>query len=163
METAVNWMQAGEADWIGLVGHSLGANVALLTARQDASIRAVCRLAGRTGVLRPDFFLSPVQRETLAAEGQVAFTSRGRDLLIKQAFMDDAQSHDLTDATRALTIPMLVVHGDRDEVIPVAEAHTARRGQSGKGRPFTCRGCRSYVLPAGRPDPDRAESRRLVP
>jgi uncharacterized protein len=126
MNAAVNLMKDQGAGWIGLAGHSLGAAIALLTARQNDSIAAVCRLAGRTSPSRPVYFLTSTQREILAADGQVEFTSRGRKLNIKQAFFDDAETHDLTAATRSLAIPMLVVHGDQDEVIPVAEAYLAR-------------------------------------
>jgi putative redox protein len=56
----------------------------------------------------------------------VAFTSRGRTLTLNSDFFDDAGRHDLEATTRALNVPMLVVHGDRDEIIPVSEAHLAK-------------------------------------
>lgn len=127
MQAAIHLIKDQGVDWIGLAGHSLGAAIALLTARRNASIAAVCRLAGRTGPSRPVFFLTPSQREILAVDGTVDFTSRGRRLKITQAFFDDAESHDLTAATRSLTIPMLVVHGDQDAVIPVSEAYLAKQ------------------------------------
>lgn len=127
MEAAVDLMKDQGAGWIGLAGHSLGAAIALLTARRNDSIGAVCRLAGRIRPSRPTYFLTSTQREILAARGQVEFTSRGRQLSIRQAFFDDAEAHDLTEATRSLTIPMLVVHGDQDDIIPVSEAYLARQ------------------------------------
>ena len=127
MEAAVNLVMDRGADWVGLAGHSLGAAIALLAAGRNDAIRAVCRLAGRTSPSRPIYFLSSTQRETLAAKGQVAFTSRGRQLNINQAFFDDAEAYDLTEATRSLTIPMLVVHGDQDDIIPVSEAYAAQQ------------------------------------
>ena len=126
MEAAINVMKDQGADWVGLTGHSLGAAIALLTARKVDSIAAVCRLAGRTSASRPISFLTPAQQERLVVDGQVEFTSRGRNLKITQAFFDDAESYDLVAATRSLTIPMLVVHGDQDEVIPVSEAYLAQ-------------------------------------
>ena len=126
MEAAIDLMKDRGADWIGLAGHSLGAAIALLTARKVDSIDAVCRLAGRTSASRPVSFLTPAQQERLVADGQVEFTSRGRQLTITQDFFDDAESHDLVAATRSLTIPMLVVHGDQDEIIPVSEAYLAQ-------------------------------------
>ena len=104
----------------------MGAAIALLTAGKVDSTAAVCRLAGRTSASRPVSFLTPAQQETLTTNGQVEFISRGRNLTITQAFFDDASSHDLLAATRSLTIPMLVVHGDQDEIIPVSEAYLAQ-------------------------------------
>lgn len=76
-------------------------------------------------------FLTPSQQNTLVQNGLVGFTSRGRQLSLNQEFFEDADRHDLTEATRALTVPMLVVHGDRDEIIPVAEAHLAKAANPG--------------------------------
>jgi len=127
MEAAVSLMKEQGADWIGLVGHSLGAAIALLTARKDQSIAAVCRVAGRVSPSRPVYFLTSTQQQILADTGRVEFTSRGRQLNIKREFFEDAEIHDLVSATRALTIPMLVVHGDQDDVIPVSEAYLAQK------------------------------------
>jgi uncharacterized protein len=127
MEAAVALMRKKGFTWIGLAGHSLGAAIALLTARHLKDIGAVCRIAGRISTTGPMQFLSPAQQQTLAQTGRVGFSSRGRQLTISQEFFDDAQRHDLIAITRSLTIPMLVVHGDQDTIIPVSEAHLAKK------------------------------------
>ncbi len=126
MEAAITLMKAEGARWIGVAGHSLGAAIALLVARQMPTVAAVCRIAGRVSAARPMHFLTPSQQETLSQNGQVAFTSRGRQLTINRNFFDDARRYDLEAATRALQTPMLVVHGDADEIIPVSEARLAQ-------------------------------------
>ena len=126
MLAAVAFMQARGADWIGLVGHSLGAAIALLTAQQSDAIDAVCRVAGRVSPSRPMHFLTPSQQQTLSDTGQVEFSSRGRRLQLDRDFFDDARRYDLMAATRAVAVPMLVVHGDADDIIPVSEARLAR-------------------------------------
>jgi len=126
MEAAIAWMQNRGADWIGLAGHSLGSAIALLTACRQPAVSAVCRIAGRVSAARPVHFLTPMQQEKLVETGRVAFTSRGRQLSLTRDFFEDAGRHDLTAAARSLNIPMLVVHGDRDEIIPVSEAHLSK-------------------------------------
>jgi pimeloyl-ACP methyl ester carboxylesterase len=126
MEAAVTLVRDRGADWIGLTGHSLGAAIALLAAQRIDSIAAVCRVAGRFSSGRLMHFLSPPQQRILAETGQVEFTSRSRQLTLNQDFFDDAQTYDLEAATRSLAIPMLVVHGDQDDIIPVAEAHRSK-------------------------------------
>ena len=126
MEAAIVLMQEKGATWIGLAGHSLGAAIALLAARRMKGVSAVCRLAGRVSGTRPMHFFTPSQQHTLAQTGRAGFSSRGRRLTLNQEFFDDADRHDLKEATRSLTIPMLVVHGDQDEIIPVSEAHLAK-------------------------------------
>ncbi len=126
METAITLVQEKGAEWIGLAGHSLGAAIALLVARRQAAVSAVCRLAGRVSKTKPMHFLTSSQQDALAETGQVAFVSRGRQLSLNQEFFDDAERYDLLAATRSLERPMLVVHGDRDEIIPVSEAELAK-------------------------------------
>ena len=70
-------VKARGARWIGLVGHSLGAAIALLTAKSNRSVAAVCRVAGRVSETRPLHFLTPSQQQILADTGTVGFTSRG--------------------------------------------------------------------------------------
>ncbi|MFO7715570.1 alpha/beta hydrolase [Desulfosarcina sp.] len=126
MESAIALMQTKGAPWIGLAGHSLGAAIALLAARRIKAVSAVCRIAGRVSATRPLHFLTPEQQQTLEQTGLVNFASRGRKLALNRDFFEDAHRYDLKDATRSLTIPMLVVHGDRDAIIPVSEAHLAK-------------------------------------
>ena len=126
MESAIAWMQNRGPEWIGLAGHSLGAAIALLTAQRQGSVSAVCRIAGRVSSARPMHFLTPLQQKRMAAAGRVEFTSRGRQLSLNRDFFEDAGRHDLTEASRSLRIPMLVLHGDRDEIIPVSEAHLSK-------------------------------------
>ncbi len=126
MEAAIELVQKKGASWIGLAGHSLGAAIALLTARRTKNVSAVCRVAGRVSATRPMHFLTPLQQRTLEQTGSVEFDSRARQLTLNRDFFDDADRHDLAEATRSLTIPMLVVHGDHDEIIPVSEAHLAK-------------------------------------
>lgn len=126
MEAAVAFMQRRGAGWIGLVGHSLGAAIALLTAQRSDAVDAVCRLAGRVSQSRPMHFLTPSQQSALAETGRVDFESRGRQLTLGRDFFDDATRYDLEAATRALRVPMLVVHGEADDIIPVSEARLAK-------------------------------------
>ena len=126
MEAAIALMQKKGAPWIGLAGHSLGAGIALLTARRVQAVSAICRLAGRIRATGPTHFFTSSQQDTLARTGEVAFTSRGRELTLNTDFFEDARTYDLEAVTRSLAIPMLVVHGDRDEIIPVSEAHLAK-------------------------------------
>ena len=115
------------ARWIGLAGHSMGAAVAVLSAARYPQTRAVCALAGRLGGLEPTAFLTPSQRDDLDRRGEVAFISRGRQLRLRRDFFADAGRYDLAGTLAALQIPLLVVHGQHDEIVDVRHASAARR------------------------------------
>ena len=124
---AMAFMREQGADWIGLAGHSMGAAVAVLAAARYPDVRAVCTLAGRLSGLEPASFLAPSQREELARSGEVSFTSRGRRLRLRRDFFADAGRYNLAASLAALKIPLLVVHGQEDEIIAVGNAWDARR------------------------------------
>lgn len=127
MKTAADFIADKGADWVGLSGHSLGASIAVLTASQTGRIKAVCALSGRLSGLNARHFLSRTQRRELQDTGRIFFSSRGRSLELTNGFFADAGQYSLPEAVAALKTPFLVIHGDRDEIIPVKEAYHAKK------------------------------------
>lgn len=123
---AMAFMKNQGASWTGLAGHSMGAAIAVLTAARQPDVKAVCTLAGRLSGLEPIAFLTPIQREELARAGQVTFISRGRHLQLRRDFFSDAGRYSIAESLEALKIPLLAVHGQEDEIIPVSDAYAAR-------------------------------------
>jgi pimeloyl-ACP methyl ester carboxylesterase len=127
MKSAAAFAAGKGAAWIGLSGHSLGASIALLTAGQTDGVKAVCALSGRLSGMNPHHFLNPAQRKELRDTGRIFFSSRGRSLELSNDFFADAGQYRLPEVVASLRIPLLVVHGDQDEIIPVTEAYHARK------------------------------------
>ncbi len=125
MKTAAQYLSSRGARWIGMCGHSMGAVVSFLTANQMTSIKAVCCMGGRFSDMHASRFLSPAQKDELKTSGRVIFISRGRTLIMTRDFLKDADRFDLLEVLRQCTTPALVIHGDRDDVVPVHEAHLA--------------------------------------
>jgi putative redox protein len=126
MQTAVEFLAARGADWIGVAGHSMGGLISFLTGIRTDSIKAVCALASRLTGIRVTHFLSREQRRSLKRTGEVFFNSRGRSLKLTGAFFADADNFNPTDHLKTFHKPLLVVHGDMDEIIPVEEAYKVR-------------------------------------
>ena len=127
METAADLMTSYGVSWIGMAGHSLGASVALLTAAKMKTVKAVSVLAGRLSSLTPTHFLSKDQQDELRQTGKVFFNSRGRALQLSTSFFSDAKQFDLPKILRSLDHPLLIVHGNQDEIIPATEAYKAHQ------------------------------------
>jgi len=125
MQTAARLLESEGVQWVGMGGHSMGAGLAFLAANRSETVRAVCCMAGRfsgTGAVR---FLSPVQRDQLENTGRVIFNSRGRSLEMTRDFFNDAGQYDLLKILKSSTTPVLVVHGDEDDIVSVEEARLA--------------------------------------
>jgi pimeloyl-ACP methyl ester carboxylesterase len=111
---------------LGLAGHSMGAVIAVLTAPRMEAVKAVCTLAGRLTGLNASHFFSRGQMKELEDTGKVSFTSRGRALQLSTEFFADAKQYDLPGTVKSLKTPLMVIHGDADDIIPVKDAYLAK-------------------------------------
>ena len=126
MQTAADVIAEKGARWIGLAGHSMGAVIAVLTAARTRTVKAVCALAGRLSGLKATHFFSKKQLKELEDTGRVSFNSRGRSLQLSTEFFADAKQYDLPETVKSLQTPLMVIHGDADEIIPVQDAYLAK-------------------------------------
>ena len=126
MQTATGVIADKGARRIGLAGHSMGAVIAVLTAARNKTVKAVCALAGRLSGLNATNFFSKKQLKELEDTGKVSFNSRGRSLQLSTKFFTDAKQYNLPETIKSLQIPLMVVHGDADEIIPVQDAYLAK-------------------------------------
>ena len=134
MEIAAKIVAEQGAEWIGAAGHSMGGLVAFLSTAQGERFGAVCALASRLGGSQAIHFLGPEQRRTLQQTGEVSFTSRGRSLKIAENFFSDAHRFNPTKMLKTFSKPLLIVHGDEDEVIPLEEAYKAETLSGGNAQ-----------------------------
>lgn len=114
---------------LGLLGHSRGGGVALLRASRDPRVRAVVTWAAVSTFQRWD-------DDTLASWRERGFhpienTRTGQTFHLSSAFLKDLeQSGDAFSpvaAMRRIEAPTLLVHGTRDETVPVEEAERLQR------------------------------------
>ncbi|MEW6670717.1 MAG: alpha/beta fold hydrolase [Thermodesulfobacteriota bacterium] len=127
METAASFLADNGARWMGLAGHSMGGTIALLAAARMKSVQSVCILATRVSGMKATHFLSSGQQAELQRSGRVSFSSRGRSLELSKDFFDDADTYDMLKVVDSIKKPLLIVHGDQDEIVPVNEALEASR------------------------------------
>ena len=111
---------------VAFVGHSMGAATGVLRAAEDARIRALVSLAGMVDVRRfcQRHFAGLVPgRDTMFGRAGCVLTP---------AFLDEARRLDtVLPAARRVLVPWLLVHGDRDELVPLADAEAAHRAAGG--------------------------------
>jgi putative redox protein len=127
MKTAMKFLAENGVSWIGLAGHSMGAAIAVLTCAEMQEVKAVCAMSGRLSGLNLRVFFTKSQIEELEQTGKISFVSRGRSLVISKKFIADANRYDIPKQIEALRSPLLIVHGEKDEIIPLKEAHKASK------------------------------------
>jgi len=95
---------------IGLIGHSLGAAVSLLCAEEPA-VRAVISLSG---VYDPP--------STIRAYLNSGLIRKIQAIRFGDNFFKDLLNHDFKSAVRGLSKPLLIVNGDRDNIVTQDQA-----------------------------------------
>jgi pimeloyl-ACP methyl ester carboxylesterase len=115
-----------------LVGHSRGGALVLLKAAEDARVRAVATWAA-VADLHPRWpaeMLAQWQREGVL---HVPNTRTGQQLPMYYQIAEDFFAHrarlDLPQLMPRLRQPVLLIHGDSDETVPLAAAHQLQASQ----------------------------------
>jgi pimeloyl-ACP methyl ester carboxylesterase len=103
---------------IGSFGSSMGGTVALLFAAQEKNVAAVVTLAAPVHPERFGERLStPEETRQWRTQGFIEY--HGRRLNV--SLLQDFEVLDVPKAARKISCPVLVIHGDRDDIVPVAE------------------------------------------
>jgi pimeloyl-ACP methyl ester carboxylesterase len=125
---ALDFMHEFGASECTLIGSSLGGLVALLAA--SAAPHLVSRVAVIAAVAESHLFTDGLSEKAVAE-----WRSRGRRRVgsgfLKPGFLDDVLKIDAPKAMSSLAVPVLVMHGDADDVVPFAHAGIIRRSVAG--------------------------------
>ena len=114
----------GEPSTLGLVGHSRGGGMAVLAAAADPRVRALVTWAA---IAHADRW-SNATREAWRGRGHIDVENSrtGQVLPLGVDILDDLDTNgarlDISAAASRLGIPWLIVHGEKDESVPVADA-----------------------------------------
>lgn len=120
LNAAFSFMLQYRVKKIGILGSSMGGTAALLFAAGETRVAALVTIAAP---LHPEKFtdrlLSPEEAEQWRREGFIHYHGRR----INVSLLDDLQTINVPQAAKKIRCPVLVIHGDADETVPVEEAH----------------------------------------
>jgi putative redox protein len=116
---------------IGIVGSSMGGTVALLFAAQTPNVVTVVTIAAPFHPERfTDRLLTLEQVGQWRAQGYTLYHGKR----INVSLLRDLQAINVPQAVKKITCPLLILHGDKDEVVPVEEAYELNDGLVGPKR-----------------------------
>jgi len=111
-------LQQHDVEKISVFGSSMGGTVALLFAAQAQKVASLVTLAAPVHPEKiTEHLLSPQQVADWRRTGYTIYHGRR----INVTMLDDLESINVSKAIVEVRCPTLVIHGDRDETVPVAE------------------------------------------
>lgn len=119
LQAALIWVRADPQLGTGrlvLVGHSVGAGACLLAARDAAPVDGLVLLASMAD---PRTVMRRMLQSAHVPAALVPVALRVVEHVIGRRFRDFAPCRVIAD----LDVPVLIVHGDADQTVPVSEAH----------------------------------------
>lgn len=130
LKSAADWCRQAGAKRLAGMGRSFGGTTLLCRATEDSRFEAVCTWA--TPVYPLALFQGFLQKET---EDRMVLAGENGVIELKRDFMEDLAGHDVAACTAAIPPrPVLVVHGERDEVVPPNESEVIRKAAALSGR-----------------------------
>jgi len=111
-----------DRDRVGVIGLSMGGRVAAILASKDKRVKFAVLYSPALGPLRDRSlsFMSREKIERLNSGEAVEFFAEG--WYIKKTFFETVDYIVPLDIMDSIRVPVLIVHGDRDPIIPVEEA-----------------------------------------
>ncbi len=117
LDAAVAYVSTLGAPRVAFFGSSMGGSVAYLQAARDERVVAVATLAA---IANPAYLIE-LNADAVDSWQRLGYvsTEKGR---IGRSLWEDSLQRDVVAAVRVLHIPILVVHGEADVVVPCSEA-----------------------------------------
>lgn len=121
LHAAVEWLREQHSAPQILVGHSLGGAAVLAVAGDVPEVRAVATIGAPADTQHLTALFDDAVDE-IAAEGEACVSLAGRPFTIKQQFLDDLNSHEVTARVAAMKTPLLVLHSPIDNTVGIENA-----------------------------------------
>lgn len=107
---------------IGLTGHSLGGLTAIVAATTDKRIRTIVSISAPAKAEWQNLFDESTIKKWLQ-EGSMDYQSYKRGhIKLHHSFIEDLQEYDGTKIIKNVKIPIRIVHGSNDNIVPVKNA-----------------------------------------
>jgi putative redox protein len=120
LKAAFNFMLERQAEKVAILGSSMGGAVALLFAAGEKRVANLVTIAAPVHPEKlTEKLLTQEQVESWCRLG--FFLYHGKR--INASFLDDLNKIDVPEAAKKISCPVLIIHGDADDTVPVGEAH----------------------------------------
>ena len=124
----------GQYSRIGLIGSSYGGLIAILVASNHPDLRGLglkCPVPDFPEMLRLEFGATAMEK--WKKTGEIPNVTGGdRPIRLQYAFYEDCLKHDAFVSAQAIKAPVIIVHGDQDEYVPLPQVQRLESSLNGE-------------------------------
>ena len=114
--------KAGYSEF-GVIAHSMGATVTFIAASVDKRIKVIVDLSGKVLTHNPSKILFTEKNlGEMRAQGWTMLQTRLGPKRLNRSFLDDSERINVLEIAKHLTLPVAIIHGDADVLIPIEES-----------------------------------------
>ncbi len=120
---AIAYVKKQDYKHIGLLGSSFGGFVSLLATAKISDLAFLALKSPVSDYLALEkYYFTQAQLEDWKKRGYREVDDHGQQKKLNYFFFTDLQKHDGYAAARKITIPTLIVHGNKDEIVPYSQS-----------------------------------------
>jgi putative redox protein len=131
LKAAFSLVQERRAGKTAILGSSMGGTIGVLYAAQEPRVAALVTVAAPVHPEKfPQRILTASQLQEWRERGFTLYNGQRLNL----SLLEDLERLNVPQAARSVQCPVLIVHGDADEVVPISESYELRDSLGGAKR-----------------------------
>lgn len=123
LKSAINYMRKNGYQNIGLLGESLGGLTSILA--YDENIKALVLWAPVTQSKTPFIIQKEELQKELNNKGFIIYKKDEREFKVPKEYLEERQAVNQKEILSKIKSPVLIVHGDKDNVVPLEQSKSA--------------------------------------
>ena len=123
LKFAINYVRENGYSKIGLLGESFGGLTSILA--YDDNIKTLVLWAPVTKSKTPSILQKEKFRQELNNRGFVIYRKDGRNFKIPKEYFEERQNINQKEILSKIKSPVLIIHGNKDEVVPLNHSQEA--------------------------------------
>jgi uncharacterized protein len=120
--SGIKFLNSQGAKSIGALGHSIGSAVTILAGSKHPEVKCLVTMGGDSSTQGIEKVFNPKVLKDIKKKGKCTFKIFGKEVTITKKFFDDAESHSIYQVLKKSKKPLLIIHGEKDEIIDVDNA-----------------------------------------